>query len=163
MRFQTAPTIWVFYLVCLLESECAMNEPSNRRPGRPAEWCKVGELLLRNQAGCEEQAAGELQQALSQLRLPLSLLPKLQESVYNAVTRVCAARAGGDLLLLLFIAAQAVAPETHLDGAAQERQLASAAAEPGWGFFLIERRALSPDGGDKARAFVELYCYQEGL
>jgi hypothetical protein len=139
-----------------------MNEPTNRNSEHPSGWYKAGELLLRNQSGCEEQAVEEVQQVLGQLRLPTSFLPKLQNSVYNAVTRVCAARAGGELVILLFIATQALQQGMIANEGAQDLQSSSGAAEPGWGFFLIERRAPSLDGGDQVQAMVELYCYQEG-
>jgi hypothetical protein len=136
-----------------------MVHRSDSDSAHPAAWHKLAEFRLGTQSGCEEAASQQVQQSLTALQVPAPLLPKLQTSVYNAVTRVCAAQVGsaqrgGEVLLHLFVAAQA------RDGAAPDPQ-GPPLAESGWGFFLIERRAA--EGLlDQGQHIVELYCYQEG-
>lgn len=117
--------------------------------------------MLRNQTGCEVAAFAQVEQALSRLQLPPSLLQKLQTSVYNAVVRICAAHAGGEVWVYLFIAGQTWTEEADGD-ASQQAETPTPVPEPGWGFFLIERRASAGTRDAEAPFIVELYCYQEG-
>jgi hypothetical protein len=133
-----------------------MSAQSDGDHNRPAEWRKIAQVLLPNQTGCEVIAAEQVQQSLSVLQLPPLLLQKLQHSVYNAVTRICTARLEGEVLLHLFIMTQALGTAGALPLAPAQ----STQGEPGWGYFLIERRANGNQAA--ARHIVELYCYQEG-
>jgi hypothetical protein len=138
-----------------------MSESSSARPEHLTRWRKVAELILRNQTGCEVAASAQVEQALSRLQLPPSLLQKLQTSVYNAVVRIFAAHEGGEVWVHLFITGQPLTAGADGDSPGQA-ELPTPSAEPGWGFFLIERRASTSTEGAEARFVVELYCYQEG-
>lgn len=143
------------------ESNHGMNEPSHDRSEHLTKWCKVAEFTLHNQTGYEVTASAQLEQALSDLQLPPSLLQKLRTSVYNAVVRICAAHAGGEVWVHLFITGQTVAERADGDPPRQTNTHILA-TEPGWGFFLVERRVPDGTSGTAARFVVELYCYQEG-
>ncbi|RIK42546.1 MAG: hypothetical protein DCC55_08555 [Chloroflexi bacterium] len=118
--------------------------------------------MLRNQTGCELAASEQMEQALNGLHLPPSLLQKLQTSVYNAVVRICAAHVEGEVWVHLFVAGPALAAEQADGDPAGQINRGAPAADPGWGFFLIERRASAGTSGSEAWSIVELYCYQEG-
>jgi hypothetical protein len=137
-----------------------MYQRSDDDSTHPALWHKIAELRLQTHGGCVEDAAQQAQQALAMLHLPARLLPKLQTSVYNAVTRVCAAQVGsaqtgGEVRLHLFVAAQSLTGDGLAPGSLKEQPH----DQSGWGFFLIERRTGGLVGGSY---LVELYCYQEG-
>jgi hypothetical protein len=139
-----------------------MNESSQRESERPTIWCKMGEVPLHQQDGCEKQAAAEIAQALGQLQLPSSLLQKLQTSVYNAINRIAARLSGGELLLVLFIAGPVLVPAASDETTKPVMMKQTGAPDVGWGYFLIERRGLAHNGAGPPPYIVELYCYQEG-
>jgi hypothetical protein len=138
-----------------------MNGSSSDGAEQLTRWRKVAEFMLRNQSGCEVAASAQAEEALSRLQLPTSFLQKLGTSVYNAVVRICAAHAGGEVWVHLFLAGQTLAAGADGDPSPQA-ETPTPVAEPGWGFFLIERRASASTDDAEARFIVELYCYQEG-
>jgi hypothetical protein len=139
-----------------------MNKSAVDRAEHPAQWQKVDELPLRCEPGYEEEAIFVLQQALSRLKLPLVLLEKLQTSVYNAFARIGGGQANGEVLLLLFIAARPWALDPTHEVALANEHTQRMVPEPGWGYFLVERRSVPCEESAEARHIVELYCYQEG-
>lgn len=135
-----------------------MNDDSAHSLAHPLGWRNMGMIHLCKQAGCEQLAAEQVQQALQPLRLPNRLLEKLQASVYNAVTRIYAAHDEGVLTVRLLIADHTWQQGLSSDGTPGQAPIG--ASEPGWGYFLIERRGPTASGA--AQHLVELYCYQEG-
>ncbi|MCL4861905.1 MAG: hypothetical protein KJZ93_20980 [Caldilineaceae bacterium] len=137
-----------------------MSDDSAHSLARAHGWRNVGMIHLGKQDGCEQLAAEQVQQALQPLRLPNRLLEKLQASVYNAVARIYAAHDEGVLTVRLLIA-EHTWQQGLSSGAAPGEPLVDA-SEPGWGFFLIERRGPTAPSAGAAHHLVELYCYQEG-
>lgn len=127
----------------------------------PHRWRRVGVIHLCKQDDCERLGAALVQQALGPLNLPATLLEKLQASVYNAITRICAAHHDGDLLVHVLISDHALITG-HSPNAQPTIEPLIAPTEPGWGFFLIERRGSSASALGGVAHTLEIYCYQEG-
>lgn len=139
-----------------------MSTPEELDSNAGRQWNQCAQFSLRPHAELGANTVHQMLQDCECVELPPPLLRELGGSVYNAITRIAGVAANTaantEVAVTLFMAAGAYLR----DGNHTQADAEAATVEPGWGFFLVERRLADDAKTGERRAAIEFYCYQEG-